>query len=83
VLLNISTRILNTEFSDLQLFIEPKTAVVCLLFVRGRSKHPGDYAHAVVVLHGFQSRDEVEAALQIVATAKRGGPYVAVYQRTW
>ncbi|RCX07519.1 YceH family protein [Marinomonas foliarum] len=66
-------RFCNTEFSDLQLS-PPETAIICLMFVRG-AQTPGELRSRSGRLHTFQSRDEVELALQSLQT-KRGGPYV-------
>ena len=66
-------RFCNTEFSDLQLS-SAETAVVCLLFVRG-AQTPGELRSRSGRLHNFQSRDEVEVALQSLHS-KTGGPYV-------
>jgi len=40
-------------------------------FVRG-AQQPGEYAHAVVRLHGFQSRDEVESRIANRLHSKNG-----------
>lgn len=71
-------RFCNTEFSNLQLS-SAETAVVCLLFVRG-AQTPGELRSRSGRLHGFQSRDEVEAALQSLHS-KTGGPYVCQLPR--
>ncbi|SBS28247.1 hypothetical protein MSP8887_00866 [Marinomonas spartinae] len=66
-------RFCNTEFSDLQLS-PAETAIICLLFVRG-AQTPGELRSRSGRLYGFQSRDEVESALQSLHE-KTGGPYV-------
>ncbi|NVK73954.1 DUF480 domain-containing protein [Marinomonas sp. CT5] len=66
-------RFCNTEFSDLQLS-SAETAIICLMFVRG-AQTPGELRSRSGRLHSFQSRDEVELALQSLQT-KTGGPYV-------
>lgn len=66
-------RFCNTEFSDLQLS-PAETAIICLMFVRG-AQTPGEIRSRSGRLHAFQSRDEVEQALQSLHT-KTGGPYV-------
>ena len=66
-------RFCNTEFSDLQ-FSPAETAIICLMFVRG-AQTPGELRSRSGRLHSFQSRDEVESALQSLQT-KTGGPFV-------
>ena len=66
-------RFCNTEFSDLQ-FSPAETAIICLMFVRG-AQTPGELRSRSGRLHSFQSRDEVETALQSLQT-KTGGPFV-------
>lgn len=66
-------RFCNTEFSDLQLS-PAEIAIVCLLFVRG-AQTPGELRSRSGRLHSFQSRDEVESALQSLHE-KTGGPFV-------
>lgn len=71
-------RFCNTEFSDLQLS-SAETAIICLMFVRG-AQTPGELRSRSGRLHSFQSRDEVELALQSLQ-AKTGGPYVCQLPR--
>ncbi|RBP81714.1 DUF480 domain-containing protein [Marinomonas rhizomae] len=71
-------RFCNTEFSDLQLS-PAETAIICLMFVRG-AQTPGELRSRSGRLHSFQSRDEVESALQSLQ-AKTGGPYVCLLPR--
>ncbi|MBU2413233.1 MAG: DUF480 domain-containing protein, partial [Gammaproteobacteria bacterium] len=71
-------RFCNTEFSDLQLS-PAETAIICLMFVRG-AQTPGELRSRSGRLHSFQSRDEVELALQSLQT-KTGGPYVCLLPR--
>lgn len=71
-------RFCNTEFSDLQLS-PAETAIVCLMFVRG-AQTPGELRSRSGRLHSFQSRDEVETALQSLHS-KTGGPYVCQLPR--
>ncbi|WP_421855420.1 YceH family protein [Marinomonas sp.] len=71
-------RFCNTEFSDLQLS-PAETAIICLMFVRG-AQTPGELRSRSGRLHSFQSRDEVELALQSLQT-KTGGPYVCQLPR--
>ncbi|WP_137169255.1 YceH family protein [Marinomonas sp. FW-1] len=66
-------RFCNTEFSDLQLS-PAETAIICLMFVRG-AQTPGEIRSRSGRLYTFQSRDEVEQALQSLQE-KTGGPYV-------
>jgi uncharacterized protein YceH (UPF0502 family) len=71
-------RFCNTEFSDLQLS-SAETAIVCLMFVRG-AQTLGELRSRSGRLHSFQSRDEVELALQSLHD-KTGGPYVCQLPR--
>ena len=71
-------RFCNTEFSDLQLS-PAETAIICLMFVRG-AQTPGELRSRSGRLHSFQSRDEVEIALQSLQS-KTGGPYVCLLPR--
>lgn len=71
-------RFCNTEFSDLQLS-PAETAIICLMFVRG-AQTPGELRSRSGRLHSFQSRDEVELALQSLQM-KTGGPYVCLLPR--
>lgn len=66
-------RFCNTEFSDLK-FNAGQTAVICLLFLRG-PQTPGELRSRSGRLHDFDSREEVEAALEALKSMV-GGPYV-------
>ncbi|KZN12241.1 YceH family protein [Marinomonas sp. TW1] len=68
-------RFCNTEFSDLKLNAA-QTAVICLLFLRG-PQTPGELRSRSGRLHDFESREEVEAALEALKNMV-GGPYVEV-----